>query len=437
MIRRPFRPLQLLDLDADQLPGPVTAALDPDGRPYTRAQLLVCRDGRPRGISRVDFVNGQLSEPVLEVIVTAVAPDIDLLPPLPVPTTGPPATVLIASRGRPASLLRCLRSVRHLDYRPFDVVVVDNGERTDLAWEVVDEVASPDFEVTYVHEPISGLSTAHNAGLRAATADFVAITDDDVEVDPSWLGALVEQFVAHPDAAAVTGLIYPAALDYPAQARAESTNLGKGFELRRFDLASHRPDDPRFPVAVGMCGSGANMAFRRKVLEQIGGFDLALGAGSPSAGGDDLAALHDVLRLGYAVIYQPAAVVRHHHDPDPAALEHQALTYGRGLGAYLTRCAVRDPAGFAAIVGRSLAGRRRWTRHGSGQSAIDGLVRGHRLRQLRGLALGPLGYVAGQRRAAVIAPRVGARVSADRTAIGVTRPAPGLVDDRGSRLASG
>ena len=437
MIRRPFRPLQLLDVDADHLPGPVTAALDPGGRPYARAQLLVFRGGRPSGISRVDFVDGQLSEPVLEVIVSAVAPDNCLLPPLPVPTAGPPATVLVASRGRPASLLRCLRSLRHLEYRPFDVVVVDNGDRADLAWEVVDEVAGPDFEVTYVHEPIPGLSTAHNAGLRAASTEIVAITDDDVEVDRGWLGALVEQFVAHPDAAAVTGLIYPAALDYPAQARAESTNLGKGLELRRFDLGSHRPDDPRFPIAVGMCGSGANMAFRRTVLEQIGGFDLALGAGSPSAGGDDLAALHDVLRLGYAVIYQPAAVVRHHHDPDPAALERQALTYGRGLGAYLTRCAVRDPAGFAAIVGRSLLGWRRGTRQESGPSAIDGLVRGHRLRQLRGLVSGPLGYVAGRRRAAAIAPHVGAGAPAGRTAIGATHPAPALVDDRGSRLASG
>jgi hypothetical protein len=179
------------------------------------------------------------------------------------------------------------------------------------------------------------------------------------------------------------------------------------------------------------------MAFRREVLEEIGGFDLALGAGTPAAGGDDLAALYDVLHLGYAIIYQPAAVVRHHHDPDPAALVHQALTYGRGLGAYLTRCAVRDPARFVATVGRSLAAWRRWTSQERAESAIDGLVRGHRLQQLRGLVSGPWSYVVGQQRAAAIAPHVGARVPAGRRATGVTGPAPRRVDERRSRLVSG
>jgi O-antigen biosynthesis protein len=213
---------------------------------------------------------------------------------------------------------------------------------------------------------------------------------------------VVEQFIAHPDAGAVTGLIYPAALDYVAQARAVAAGLAKGFQLRRFDLRRHRPDDPRFPIAVGMCGSGANMAFRRTVLNEFGGFDMALGAGSPGAGGDDLAALYDVLTAGYAIVYQPAAVVRHHYDPD-ASLTRQAYDYGRGLGAYLTRCAVRDPARFASVVGHSVITLGRSMHRVSNESAVDGLRRGDHAAWLWGVLTGPAGYLAGRRRASSIA----------------------------------
>jgi cellulose synthase/poly-beta-1,6-N-acetylglucosamine synthase-like glycosyltransferase len=50
---------------------------------------------------------------------------------------------------------------------------------------------------------------------------------------------------------------------------------------------------------VGAFDAGANMAFRRTALEKIGGFDVALGAGTPARGGEDLAALISVLWAGF------------------------------------------------------------------------------------------------------------------------------------------
>ena len=86
------------------------------------------------------------------------------------------------------------------------------------------------------------------------------------------------------------------------------------------------------------------MAFRTSVLRELGGFDPALGAGSRGRGGDDLAAFVDVILAGYALVYEPAAIVHHHHRRELEAVRAQALDYGAGLSAYLTRLAVRRPS---------------------------------------------------------------------------------------------
>jgi hypothetical protein len=85
------------------------------------------------------------------------------------------------------------------------------------------------------------------------------------------------------------------------------------------------------------------MAFRTSYLQERGGFDEALGAGTVAMGGDDLAAFYDVISGGNRLVYEPAAIVLHQHPRHYAALKRQAYGYGAGLGAHLTRCLLRSP----------------------------------------------------------------------------------------------
>jgi O-antigen biosynthesis protein len=173
---------------------------------------------------------------------------------------------------------------------------------------------------------------------------IVAFTDDDVIADPQWLSALASNFVS--DAVGcTTGLILPAELDTRAQYWTERHGgFGKGFERRVFDLAENRPSGALFPFAAGSMGSGANMAFRTRILREIGIFDAALGAGTAARGGDDLAAFVSVIRAGYQLVYEPAAIVWHRHRRSEAGMQNQAYGYGVGLGAYLTKFALEDPS---------------------------------------------------------------------------------------------
>lgn len=263
-------------------------------------------------------------------------------------------SVLIATRDRPDSLARALRSVLALCYLNFEVVVVDNAPNGDQTPVMLADQFACEPRIRYVRERRPGLARAHNAGLRAIDAPIVAITDDDVLVDSDWLDHITTAFATSPDVVCVTGMIVAAELVTPAQHWVEE-HLGfdKGNQRRAFDLGANRPPDPLFPYTAGSLGSGANMSFRTSFLREIGGFDPALGAGSKARGGDDLAAFYEAMMRGYRLVYEPAAVVRHYHHRTYEQLHRQVRGYGVGLGAFLTKAVLERPRTVATLAVRS------------------------------------------------------------------------------------
>ncbi len=112
-----------------------------------------------------------------------------------------------------------------------------------------------------------------------------------------------------------------------------------------------------FPLyATGELGIGSNMAFRTSVLRSLGGFDHALGVGTSTCGGEDLAMLLELLMSGRLLGYEPAAIVHHTHRRTLEDLEIQLRGYGIGFSAMMLSLVWRDPRrlrGFAAAVPRA------------------------------------------------------------------------------------
>lgn len=271
----------------------------------------------------------------------------------------PRLTVLIATRNRPESLARTLRSVLTSAYPHFDIVVVENASDSTDTREMLATQFAMEPRIRYLNEPRRGLARAHNAGLRIIDAPLVAITDDDVVVDSSWLERIALAFTISPSVMCVTGMIVAAELVTPAQQWVEShLGFSKGARQRVFDLGPNRPVDPLFPYNAGSLGSGANMSFRTSFLNEIGGFDPALGAGSKARGGDDLAAFYEVMVRDYSLVYEPAAIVHHFHHQTYEQLQKQMRGYGVGLGAFLTKVVAERPTSAIRLAARTIPGLR-------------------------------------------------------------------------------
>lgn len=249
-------------------------------------------------------------------------------------------TVVVCTRDRSDILTACLRRLQAVDYPHVEFVIVDNAATGPATRDTVSSFTDRDRRFRYVAEPLPGLSRARNRGLSEARGDVVAYTDDDVAVDPGWVHGLLLGFARHPDAACVTGLVCTASVNGEAEAYfdARAASWSTRCEPEIFDLSCHRRDDPLYPYSPGIFGTGANFAFRRSVLVELGGFDDALGAGSLTKGGEDLDAFVRVLNAGHGLVYEPSGIVWHHHRADRSGLLKQMFAYGTGLSAFMTKC---------------------------------------------------------------------------------------------------
>jgi len=248
--------------------------------------------------------------------------------------------------------------------------------------EAAELAAAAPLPVRYRHEPRPGVARARNAGVAASRGDFIAFLDDDEEADQHWLAGLAVGFGRGSAIGCVTGMVLPARLDTPAQEWFEE--LGGHCKGRGFRPAIFSQDGPQSPLFPMPCfGAGANMAFCRSVLTDIGGFDVALGAGTPALAGEDTLALTLVLLSGYCIAYEPAALTRHHHRSDGDGLRRQLEGYGAGLTAYYAALLRHRPGvlfGLLHLFPSALAHVRR-----EGKGGVPaGLTGGQRRRMLAG-----------------------------------------------------
>ncbi|PYC84042.1 glycosyl transferase family 2 [Streptomyces tateyamensis] len=312
----------------------------------------------------------------------------------------PLISVVVATRDRPGQLRGCLDSLLRSDYPHFEVIVVDNAPSSEATRRLI--TARYPGRVRYLREPAAGLARAHNAALPAVRGELCAFTDDDTLADRRWLAALAEAFGQDPRVGCVTGLILAAELQTPSQLQLERlSGFAKGFAPLRWSLERPGPD-PLFPFTAGKFGSGANMAFRTSTLRRLGGFDPATGTGTPARGGDDLLAFLRVLAAGHTLVYQPEALIWHHHRRNPEAVPAQAFGYGAGFGAFMAAAVVHEPRLATALLRRLPRGAALALQHAARHAATAPQTPGLGRLELRGLAYGPVGYLRSRRLARLI-----------------------------------
>lgn len=320
-------------------------------------------------------------------------------PPAP-PADLPAVTVAVCTRDRPAELADCLDALGRLDYPRLELLVVDNAPSDSAAAVVV----SAHRGVRYVREARPGLAWARNRAIAEAGGEILAFTDDDVIVDRAWVRALAAAFASDPAVAAVTGRVAPYELETEAQRLFERyRGFGRGTAPRRVPGSPRRA--ARRHGAAGAYGTGANMAFRREVFAAVGPFDPALGAGTAAQGGEDLEMFFRLLKAGYTLAYEPAALVWHRHRRTPAELERQIRGHGISFGAYLARTAAVYPDeawGLARLGLRWIAKLLYRTLVPRGRPAAP--LRRLAWAELRGVLAGPAAYRTARRAAARLLP---------------------------------
>jgi O-antigen biosynthesis protein len=217
------------------------------------------------------------------------------------PRNEPKVSIVIPVFNQTDVTLACLKSVlRHTGDLPYEVIVVDDAS-SDETRGILNEVKN--LRVLR-NETNSGFLKSCNRGARVAQGEFILFLNNDTEVTPDWLNALLRTFNQRPDAGAVG-----AKLIYPDGKLQEAGGIifkdGSGWNYGRND----HPRRPEYNYLreVDYC-SGACLLVPHNLFEELGGFDEIY---SPAYYEDtDLA--FEIRKAGRKVYYNPLAVVIHH-----------------------------------------------------------------------------------------------------------------------------
>jgi glycosyltransferase involved in cell wall biosynthesis len=391
--------------------------------PYVGAWVIVLRSGVPVGHVELPLAGRVVSSVELrEALVSALG---DVFSPGPVvgvvADSGLPvvSVVVPSTFDRVALLERCVASLVAQDYPAFEVIVVDNRPEVSEVRAGFWARLGADSRVSVVAESRPGSSAARNCGVASAVGEVVAFIDDDVEVESGWLRAIGSRFAGEPQTDCVTGLVLPKELETPAQIWFErsGSKIDQHYEpisfgndgawrgrflgsLRpgRFQVAEVHDGVPRGMVSVysGKYGMSANIAFRTAAYRALGGFNVALGAGIPSCGGEDLLLISRLLFSGRTLTFDPHVFVFHTHRRSLAELKRQLHGYGVGYTAMLFALVLEDwrhVAGlieYVAQVSRLMLRRSEQRQAGDYPSELAGV-------ESRGLLKGPWAYIVSRR----------------------------------------
>lgn len=220
------------------------------------------------------------------------------------PKAQPRISVVICSYNGTGTLRECLASLSKLNYPDYEVILVDDGSTDDTG------VIAADFpRVRYIYQENRGLSVARNVGAEAATGEIVAYTDSDCVADPEWLYYLADA-MRRQNVKAIGGPNLPPPTDnWTAKCVAASPG-GPSHVMLDDQRAEHVP--------------GCNMAFDRRTLLEIGGFDPQF-----RQAGDDVDICWRLLDAGHEIGFAAAAVVWHHRRNTARAFLRQQVGYGR------------------------------------------------------------------------------------------------------------
>jgi GT2 family glycosyltransferase len=237
-------------------------------------------------------------KPALEAVSRAFAGV-----PFPPDAEWPRVSVVVCTYNGERTIRDCLEGLARLVYPDYEVIVVNDGS-TDRTARIADE-----YDVRLINTPNRGLSAARNAGLEAATGDIVAYTDDDAWPDPHWLYYLAHAFGKYGFAGVGGPNLAPPGDGFVAECIADAPG-GPAHVLLSDRVAEHIP--------------GCNMAFRREVLQRVGGFDPVY-----RVAGDDVDVCWRVQQAGGTLGFHPAAVVWHHRRKSVRAYWRQQQGYGK------------------------------------------------------------------------------------------------------------
>ncbi len=184
--------------------------------------------------------------------------------------------------------LLCLNGKDEMDHR---ITIVDNNSSDNTKGVVREFQKISDQKIHYIFEPEQGQAAARNRGIKETDGDVIAFIDDDAIASKNWLKVIYKKFL-NSDIDCLTGKVIPL----------WSCKIPRWYHPRmRGVIVDVDRGDDTFVLKKLM--PAVNMAVRRFVFEEYGGFRLDRG--------EDTEFSCRVVKAGCKILYCPEMLVYH------------------------------------------------------------------------------------------------------------------------------
>ncbi|MGB7340007.1 MAG: glycosyltransferase family 2 protein [Phototrophicaceae bacterium] len=195
----------------------------------------------------------------------------------------------------------CLDALKKQTHKALEIIVVDNASHDGSQ----DYIKAHYPDVILIELPENrGFTGACNAGMQAANGAIISLLNNDTEVDPHWVEAIIKAFETHPD----VGLVASKMMLFDQRDTFHTAGDGFTTDGVAYNRGVWQKDEGQFDEeAYVFSACGGSSAYRRAVLDEIGLLD-----------DDYFFLLEDVdfawraQLVGWRTLYTPNAIVYHH-----------------------------------------------------------------------------------------------------------------------------
>jgi len=214
----------------------------------------------------------------------------------------PEISVIIPNWNGKQFLEDCLGAMRGQTFRDFETILVDNGS-TDGSVEYVRQ-RFPEVNLSPLPNNL-GFTGGNIAGYAQAGGNLIVLLNNDTEAHPNWLEEIHSASRANPEAGSFASKM----MYFDDRGRVENCGFDMGIAGATVDLGRDEIDGTTWSQPRKVFGGcGGAVAYRRKMLEEIGFLD------------PDFVMIYEDVDLsfraqlrGYECVYVPGAIVYHRY----------------------------------------------------------------------------------------------------------------------------
>lgn len=198
----------------------------------------------------------------------------------------PKASVVVLTKNSSRSIVKCLDSIIHSEYKVTEIIVVD-GASTDGTLDLIEKYRTTQV-VKVISDQKKGLGFARDLGWRSSTGEYITYIDSDVVIDRKLIGNSLVLMERDRALGGVSGKLDP---------ECNEKGLISLWMEKNVAISYHKSADSYPTLEKESLHTGAT-TFRRSALEAVGGFDHDM-----SLALEDWTISYRLRKQGYALAY--------------------------------------------------------------------------------------------------------------------------------------